>query len=163
MSDYPKVSDEVKSRINSILFVFDFDGTLVPQTKFIDATTNIIQFTGFKLALNPTAFNVKWTIATSRPVQDAALIEECMRRNNSNTTFPIMTQNLQVPQVGNEEEVNFKLQCIEYCVKHYCKNVIYVDNNEELRNKMTEKCPGLICISPVDFLIMTRYRIMECE
>jgi len=162
MSDYPSVPDNVRKNIDNILFIFDFDGTLVQQTKFVDNVTNIVQFMGFKLAVNPSAFNIKWTIVTSRPIQDFPLIEDCLRRNNASITYPVMAQNLKVPEVGNQEELNFKIKCINYCKNKYSKNIIYVDNNSDLCEKITQTDPTILCINIVDFLVMCRYRIMEC-
>lgn len=161
MAEYPIPPKEVLEKFNSMLFIFDFDGTLVPQTKYSNDINNILQFTGFKLAINPSAFNIRWTIATSRPIQDAVLIEECLRRNNATPTFPVMTQNCKVPQVGNDSELIFKKQCIDYCKDNYCKNVMYIDNNEELNSRLVAKDFSIICANMIDFLVCMRHRITE--
>jgi hypothetical protein len=161
MADYPSPPKEVIEKLDSILFVFDFDGTLVPQTKYSNDINNILQFTGFKLAINPSAFGIRWTIATSRPIQDSVLIEDCLRRNNAVPTYPVMAQHCKVPQVGNEAELSFKKRCIDYCKDNYHRDVMYIDNNVELTTKLVEKDPSIMCANIIDFLVCMRHKITE--
>ena len=164
MSNYPTLPKDQRQKVLAgVTFVFDFDGTLVPQTKFNNEVQNIVEYIGMKMAVNPNAFGVKWTIATSRPYVDGALIDEVLRKNNAHPIYPVMTQKTAIPTTGNDAEINFKLQCLEYCKKTYGGEVIYVDNNQELCDKLVEKNKDLTTISLIDFLIMMQWRLEEVQ
>ena len=91
------------------LWVFDFDGTLVKQTNFVDPVQNIHDYFDFKVAVNPSAFGVDWTIVTSRPGRDRSFVKWVLKESNADPTYPILTQPIW----------NFQLE--EYFVLNSCR------------------------------------------
>lgn len=125
---------------DSTIWAFDFDGTLVKSTKFVDAVTNDKHFNEFKLFVNPSAFDVKWTIVTSRPIVDRIKIEMVLDKCNAKPTYPIMTQIYDVPKVKCEEEYQIKLDHIISLVDAYNpKSIIYIDNSVYVCAKIFEQ------------------------
>lgn len=124
---------------NSTIFAFDFDGTLVKNTKFIDPQTNDKHFNEFKLFVNPSAFDVNWTIVTSRPIVDRIKIEMVLDKCNAKPTYPIMTQIYDIPKVKCDEEYQIKVDHFISLVDMYHPSaVVYIDNSQKVLSKITE-------------------------
>ena len=122
---------------DNTIWAFDFDGTLVKSTKFVDVPTNDRHFNEFKLFINPSAFDVKWTIVTSRPIVDRIKIEMVLDKCNAKPTYPIMTQIYDVPKVHCEEEYQIKIDhFITLADMYHPKQIIYIDNSEDVMFKI---------------------------
>lgn len=145
-----------------IIYLFDFDGTLVPQTNFIDQERNILLFTKFITFINPSAFGVRWGIVTNRPKVDVPLIRVALKNNNILDTDIILAYDGDMPPPSKLEDiVLYKDKLIKDKLSYsglipngndwFLKNnIYYVDNDIDVRNKMTEF--GYKCMSVIDFI-----------
>ena len=123
---------------DNAIWAFDFDGTLVKNTKFVDVPTNDKHFNEFKLFINPSAFDLNWTIVTSRPIVDRIKIEMVLDKCNAKPTFPIMTQIYDVPKVQCEEEYQIKIDHFKNLFEAYHPQyLIYVDNSWKVIDSIT--------------------------
>lgn len=123
-----------------IMYFFDFDGTLVKETKFKNEVQNICDYFSFKLAINPDAFETQWSILTSRPAQDRCFIEWVCKNSNA---FPkyIITQGEGIPVVGTDTEFLWKsARLCDYKGDNPYSPVIYIDNKKSVRNKVKQFC-----------------------
>lgn len=121
------------------LFAFDFDGTLVPDTKFVSEEQCIKNFKTFKLSINPDFYKIKWAIVTSRPLQDKFRLVDCLRRNNSTDFIEIFTQPIYgTPIIKCQEEYDIKLNNLKAYADLFpnCKHIYYVDNDESVRQSV---------------------------
>lgn len=119
---------------NDYLFAFDFDGTLVKTTKFINQETNDQNFKEFKLFINPDAFEINWCIITSRPKQDISKLIECLKRNQAFNYQGIFHQPYDIPVVKCDEEYHIKAVHIHKLMNSIPdKRIVYVDNSENVR------------------------------
>lgn len=124
---------------DNVIWAFDFDGTLVKNTKFVDTATNDKHFNEFKLFVNPSAFQVRWTIVTSRPIVDRIKIEMVLDKCNAKPSYPIMTQIYDVPKVHCDEEFQIKIDHFISLIDAYNpKQLFYIDNSMLVRSKIIE-------------------------
>lgn len=121
---------------NKYMFMFDFDGTLVQQTKFIDWKTNQKNFEKFKLYINPDAFNINWCIVTSRPKCDIDRLHDCLVRNQANGYYGLYTQPHDIPRIHCDEEFQIKAEHIKSIVVDTSLVPVYVDNSKHVRDSV---------------------------
>lgn len=118
------------------IFAFDFDGTLVPDTKFVSLEQCIKDFETFKTIINPDRFNIKWCIVTSRPIQDKFRLIDCLRRNNLTEWIDIFTQPVYgTPFVKCDKEYEIKVENLNRFAQIFpeCDTICYVDNSKRVR------------------------------
>lgn len=118
---------------DSYIFAFDFDGTLVKSTKFINQETNDQNFKEFKLFINPDAFEINWCIVTSRPKSDKQKLIECLRRNQASSYRDIFCQPYDIPVVHCPEEYEIKARHLADLATCEKRRIVYVDNSEHVR------------------------------
>ena len=121
---------------NKYMFIFDFDGTLVPQTKFTDWETNQKNFEKFKLYINPDAFNINWCIVTSRPKCDIVKLRDCLIRNQARNYYDVYTQPYDIPKIHCDEEFEIKAKHIKSIVTYSSLIPVYVDNSKHVRDSV---------------------------
>lgn len=131
-------------------YLFDFDGTLVPDTRYVNDITNVISYLTFKTYINPSAFeDIHWAILTARPYVDKSMIEIVMRNNNLYPEFIITQPKSQKEVITNPEEVlKIKLSYINMIKDE--RSVVYVDNDQKMLDRMLN-C-GVRAINIIDFL-----------
>lgn len=119
---------------NDYLFAFDFDGTLVKSTKFINQERNDQDFKEFKLFINPDAFEINWCIITSRPEPDVRKLKECLSRNQAFNYIDVLYQPYDIPVVKCDKEYEIKAIHLQSLINKYPdKRIVYVDNSEHVR------------------------------
>lgn len=123
-------------------YLFDFDGTLVKNTKFINPDTNFECFKNFKLFVNPSAFEIDWGIITNRPKIDRNLILCCLYKNNASADMVLTYDGPMPPPSKLYDIAKYKNDYLRKVVGHYNSDerineyVYYVDNDEKMRNEM---------------------------
>lgn len=120
-------------QFDDYIFAFDFDGTLVKSTKFINQETNDRNWKQFKLFINPDAFEINWCIVTSRPKCDKPKLIECLKRNLANNYNEIYCQPYDIPVVHCSEEYQIKANHLINLMKSQNRRVVYVDNSDHVR------------------------------
>lgn len=120
-------------QFDDYIFAFDFDGTLVKTTKFINPETNDRNWKQFKLFINPDAFEINWCIVTSRPKCDKPKLIECLKRNSAVNYKGIYCQPHDIPVVHCPEEYEIKANHLINLMKCQKKRVIYVDNSKHVK------------------------------
>lgn len=123
-------------RSNKTIFAFDFDGTLVPDTKFVSLEQCIKDFETFKTIINPDRFDIKWCIVTSRPIQDKFRLIDCLRRNNITEWIDVFTQPVYgTPFVKCDKEYDIKVENLNRFAQIFpdCDTICYVDNSKRVR------------------------------
>lgn len=135
------------------LYVFDFDGTLVKQTRFQNLAQNYKDFLEFEIFINPTAFCDNWQILSSRPHQDEWLVESVINRFNLHPN-KITVMESDDPMYNTEIEYGWKLTKLKQIINdNPTKSVIYVDNSIAHRNWLSER--GILCMSVSNFICHT--------
>ena len=129
---------KVNMKFDDYLFAFDFDGTLVKSTKFINQETNDQNFKEFKLFINPDAFEINWCIVTSRPKCDIEKLKECLQRNQAFGYQGIYHQPYDIPVCKCREEYSIKADHLINLCNSQKRRLVYVDNSENVR-LMVEK------------------------
>lgn len=135
---------------DKIIYVFDFDGTLVKQTRFQTIAQNYKDFLEFDVFINPGAFNVEWQILSSRPAQDLWLLDHVIHRFNLKPT-QITVMDSDDPKYNSEQEFNWKLYHLSQLkLKNPDKLIIYVDNSICHRDWLSKH--NIQCMSVMNFI-----------
>lgn len=147
---------------SNFLYLFDFDGTVVGSDSwlgFIENTKMIFR----QQHLNPSDYDIRWCLLTSRPRIDYLLIKSvCLYHGMSPKqifTSPTWTYNFK----SKIEEADCKSQFIKDILDEKIKinytdskidKICYIDNNSEITRQMNNRKDGysFVAISVPDFL-----------
>lgn len=132
--------DKLFYNCRNLLYLFDFDGTLVGSDNWFGYFKNI-QLSLQSLLFNPNNLNIRWSILTSRPRIDNLLVKLICNHHKLNPQTIITSDTITWKFKNIEQEIQYKENVIKQLLnkKLEIKNIpsetnkiIYIDNNEQI-------------------------------
>jgi len=164
------IIDHLIIKSASLMYLFDFDGTLVGTDDwggFLHNAKRCLKTCHF----NPTELDIRWSILTSRPKIDKLFIKYICNHHKMKPsqifTGPTFTWNFK----SVEQEANYKLNVIKDILSSKIKvkytdekvnKILYIDNNDKITthlNRNRENYPFL-ALNVVEFIKNNMYEIL---
>ena len=147
---------------SNFLYVFDLDGTVAGSDNWQGFFKNC-KLSFQQLHINPSDFDIRWCLLTSRPIIDKLLVKLLCWYHKLNPKHIIMGPTFRYKFTGKNQEAEYKSQILKDILDEKIKldytdskieKICYIDNNFEITKKMNDlrNNYSYMAISVPDFL-----------
>ena len=140
IQSWQKMKNQMILKTSSLLYLFDFDGTLTGSDDWHGYFKNC-RLSLSQLHFNPSDLDIRWCILTSRPKIDRLFIKWCCKRHKLYPKQIITGPTLRYKFKNVQQEAKYKEQIIKSILEgtfniNYTDDditkICYVDNNDEI-------------------------------
>lgn len=150
-------------KASHILYLFDMDGTLFGQEQWKGIISNHIDNFKSRVYINPSRFDIRWSILTGRPKIDKPIIKLCCSLKGLFPEKIITINSWKYPFQNDEQKYSWKYYTImrglliarkdlpQY--NRTIRNIVYVDNDISTNRYINSKNdPNILAVTVPDFV-----------